>query len=118
MGVQTRPYSRAQSREAVCAVTESSSASPGSTSGASATSASRNFLIDLSSFAQTALTQRLNAMIKTTVRIMLEKLAKTKRELYQITNISNDTGARCVEADFLKIRSPQGVLAYRKITVP
>src|SRR5947199_177540 len=59
------------------------SASPGSTSGASATSASRNFLIDLSSLAQTAFMQRLNAMIKTTVRITLAKLAKVKGQLYQ-----------------------------------
>src|SRR5947208_15595170 len=76
-------YSRQRLRESVCAVTESSSASLGSTSGASSTSASRNFLIDFSSFAQTAFTQRLNAMMKTVVRITLAKLAKVKRELYQ-----------------------------------
>src|SRR5438128_12666019 len=69
-------YLRARLREAVCAVTDNSSASPGSTSGASATSASRNFLIDFSSFAQTALTQRLNRAMKTTVRITSAKLAK------------------------------------------
>src|SRR5215470_15828620 len=74
----TTPYSRARLREAVCAVTESCSASPGSTSGASATSASRSCLIDLSSFAQAALTQRLNATMKTIVRITLVKLAKVK----------------------------------------
>src|SRR5438105_12620060 len=83
IGDQTRPYSLARLREAVCAVTESSSASPGSTSGASVASASPNFLIDLSSFAQPALTQRLNAMIKTTVRITLAKLVKVKRVLHQ-----------------------------------
>src|SRR5207244_9819677 len=83
MGPKKRRYLRARLREAVCAVTESISASPGSTSDASATSASRNFLIDFSSFAQTAFTQRLNAMMKTVVRITLAKLIKIKRELYQ-----------------------------------
>jgi hypothetical protein len=33
--------------------------------------------------AQTAFTQRLNAMMKTTVRITSAKLVKIKRELYQ-----------------------------------
>jgi hypothetical protein len=46
-------------------------------------------LIDLSSFAQTALTQRPNAMMKTTVRITLAKLVKIKRELYQNHRCSN-----------------------------
>jgi hypothetical protein len=37
----------------------------------------------LSSLAQTAFMQRLNAMMKTTVRITLAKLAKVKGQLYQ-----------------------------------
>src|SRR6516164_1218274 len=80
---QTTPYSRARLRERVCVVTETRSASPGSTSGASATSASRNSLIDFSSLAQTAFRQRLNVTMKTSVRITLAKLAKVKGQLYQ-----------------------------------
>jgi hypothetical protein len=41
-------------------------------------------LIDLSSLAQTGLTQRLKAIIKTTVRITLAKLAKVKGESQMI----------------------------------
>src|SRR5438552_19139715 len=81
-------------REAVCAVTETSSASPGSTFGASATSASRNFLIDLSSLAQTAFMQRLNAIMKTTVRITLAKLANVKGHYTKITDDSTRKGLR------------------------
>src|SRR5205085_3499099 len=67
----------------VCTVTETRSASPRSTSGASATSASPNFLIDLSSLAQTAVTQKLNAMMKTPIRIRLAKFANINGQLYQ-----------------------------------
>src|SRR6202011_5863502 len=77
---QKTPYSRARLRERVCVVTETRSASPGSTSGASATSASRNSLIDLSSVAQAAFMQRLDAMMKRSVRITL---AKVKSQFYQ-----------------------------------
>src|SRR5947209_16234763 len=94
MGPKKRRYLRARLREAVCAVTESSSASPGSTSGASATSASRNFLIDLSSLAETAFTQRLNAMMKTTVRITLARVTDIKGQLYQNHRPFNGLGAR------------------------
>src|SRR5438876_1506523 len=94
MGPKKRRYLRARLREAVCAVTETSSASPGSTSGASATSASRNFLIDLSSLAQTAFMQRLNAMMKTTVRITLAKLTKVKGHYTRITDDSTRKGLR------------------------
>src|SRR6266404_7877577 len=64
-------YWRARLRAVVCAVTDSCSASPGSTSGASATSASLNFLIEYASLALAALMQRADAKIKTTAIFVL-----------------------------------------------